>query len=61
MITGDSALTACHVAKEVGIINDKRPVLILDAHDEVEEAHVTEDSKFRRLKFLVFLVDKLLA
>ncbi|KAI8618780.1 hypothetical protein BC830DRAFT_1208454 [Chytriomyces sp. MP71] len=34
MITGDNALTACHVAKEVGIV--AKPVLILDLKNETD-------------------------
>jgi cation-transporting ATPase 13A1 len=32
MITGDNALTACHIAKQVEIV--KRPVLIADVYDD---------------------------
>lgn len=35
MITGDNALTACHIAKEVGII--KRETLIADVWDDVDK------------------------
>ncbi|KAJ3027019.1 UNVERIFIED_CONTAM: hypothetical protein HDU68_004637 [Siphonaria sp. JEL0065] len=42
MITGDNALTACHVAKEVGIVS--KAVLILDVrNDELSWQSVNED------------------
>ncbi|KAI8905470.1 hypothetical protein EDD86DRAFT_193919 [Gorgonomyces haynaldii] len=41
MITGDNALTACHIAKEVGIV--KRPVLIYDQwEDQLEWRSIDE-------------------
>ncbi|KAJ3194964.1 hypothetical protein HDU82_002272, partial [Entophlyctis luteolus] len=45
MITGDNALTACHVAKEVNIVS--KPVLILDVRDSsLSWQSVDEDVKF---------------
>ncbi|KAJ3398723.1 hypothetical protein HDU80_008630 [Chytriomyces hyalinus] len=43
MITGDNALTACHVAKEVGIVS--KPVLILDVKGESEVSWQTVDEE----------------
>lgn len=42
MITGDNALTACHVAKQVEII--KRPALILDKHGDKLEWRNIDDT-----------------
>lgn len=46
MITGDNALTACHIAEEVGIT--KRPVMIADMWDDGEKFEWrTLDEKIR--------------
>lgn len=42
MITGDSALTACHVASSLNIIT--RPVLILDVHEDATSSFLVWES-----------------
>ncbi|KAI5966159.1 SPF1 [Candida pseudojiufengensis] len=53
MITGDNALTACHVAKEVAITT--KDVLILDAPEEHHNAEATADLVWRNVQETVIL------